>query len=250
MSHSILFTTVIVETKAEILYPFNVLHAIIFDFNGIIVNDEPIHLELFQKVLEEKGLSLSKDDYYERYLGLDDRGCFQLAYREHNRPLDDSLLNELIERKARLYLESIQQGIAIFPGVQELLPPLSSRYPLAIASGALRHEIETILRAMGLRECFQVIVSAEDVTHGKPSPEIFLKALSRLNDASGRSRLISPAECLVIEDSREGISGAHRAGIKCLAVTNSHPAEELAHADAIVKGLNEVTVSFLESLVD
>lgn len=225
------------------------LRAIIFDFNGILVDDEPIHLEMFQKVLQEEGISLSEKDYYARYLGMDDRGCFKAAYQDHGKKLDETTLVEMIRRKALYYRDSIAKRTTVFPGVKELIPALSSRFPLAIASGALRSEIEMVLDSIGLRIYFQAIVSAEDVSEGKPNPEVFIKALSLLNQQVINRNLIHPSECLVVEDSKEGIIGARRAGIKCLAVANSHPAVELTEARAVVEGLDEVTIPFLEDLL-
>jgi beta-phosphoglucomutase len=223
-----------------------VLKAVIFDFNGILVDDEPIHLELFRRVLEEEGLSLTDDAYYAKYLGMDDRGCFRSVFKDNRRELDDAKLAELIRRKAAYYRETIAQRTMIFPGVTRLVPELAARFPLAVASGALRGEIELILDGIDLKKYFQVIVSAEDVHDGKPHPEIFIKALRELNE--GRGEMIRASECLVIEDSKEGIMAAHRAGIKCLAVTNSHPAAELK-ADKVVASLEEVTAGLLEALL-
>jgi HAD superfamily hydrolase (TIGR01509 family) len=222
-----------------------VLKAIIFDFNGILVNDEPIHLELFRQVLKEEGLPLSDEDYYAKYLGMDDRGCFRAVFAAHGRELDDGKLADLIRRKAAYYRKTIAERTIIFPGVQRLVPELAARFPLAVASGALRSEIELILNGIGLKNYFQVIVSAEDVADGKPHPEIFIKALRELNKE--RPEPIRASECLVIEDSKEGIMAAHRAGIKCLAVANSHPAAELK-AQKVVGSLEEVTPSTLEGL--
>jgi beta-phosphoglucomutase len=224
------------------------LRAVIFDFNGIIVDDEPIHFELFQRVLKEEDINLTEADYYARYLGCDDRGAFTTAYREHGRALSDSKLAQLIERKAAYYREEIKSKIRVFPGVQTLLPDLARKLPLAIASGALRNEIEIILSSIGLFTHFRAIVSAEDVTRGKPEPEIFLKALAQLNTALGSDYPIRAAECLVIEDSKEGVRGARRAGMKCLAVTNSHPAELLHEADSIVDSLEGIGQPQLEAI--
>ena len=222
------------------------LRAVIFDFNGIIVDDEPIHFELFQKVFAEEGIELTHDAYYARYLGFDDRGAFSFGYQEHKRELGDATLAELIERKAVYYQEAISNHVAIFPGVKSLVTDLAKHLPLAVASGALRNEIETILTTAGLIHHFKAIVSAEDVERGKPEPEIFLKALAALNADNGNP--IQPGECVVIEDSKEGIKGARRAGMKCLAVTNSHPAELLGDANAIVKSLEEVGLAKLSQL--
>jgi beta-phosphoglucomutase len=224
------------------------LRAVIFDFNGIIVDDEPIHFELFQRVLKEEDINLTEADYYARYLGCDDRGAFTTAYREHGRALSDSKLAQLIERKAAYYREEIKSKIRVFPGIQTLVPTLAKKLPLAIASGALRHEIEIILSSIGLLANFRAIVSAEDVPRGKPEPEIFLKALAQLNAALSSDHPISPAECLVIEDSKEGIRGARHAGMKCLAVTNSHPAELLDEADSIINSLEGITQKQLEAI--
>jgi beta-phosphoglucomutase len=224
------------------------LHAVIFDFNGIIVDDEPIHFRLFQRVLGEEGITLTEEAYYARYLGFDDRGAFIAGFRDNNRSLTDQKLSELIDRKALYYQEAIRNHVVIFPGVKTLVYGLAPSVPLAVASGALRHEIATILTTAGLLNYFQAIVSAEDVEQGKPEPEIFLKALAALNANVSISGHIQPGDCVVIEDSKEGIRGARAAGIKCLAVTNSHPAELLGEADAVVKSLEEVTLPFLQQL--
>jgi beta-phosphoglucomutase len=222
------------------------LRAVIFDFNGIIVDDEPIHFQLFQKVLGEEGITLTEEAYYERYLGFDDRGAFMAGFRDNNRPLTDPELAELIDRKAAYYQQTICDHAVIFPGVKPLVYGLAPVVPLGVASGALRREIVTILTTAGLLNYFQAIVSAEDVEHGKPEPEIFLKVLAKLN--AGASPRIEPADCVVIEDSKEGIRGARRAGMKCLAVTNSHPAELLSEADAVVTSLEDVEIPFLQQI--
>jgi beta-phosphoglucomutase len=222
------------------------LQAVIFDFNGIIVDDEPIHFRLFQKVLGEEGIVLTEEAYYARYLGFDDRGAFTTAFRESQRLLDDAELDELIARKAVYYQNAIRSQVTIFPGVVNLVAALAEHVPLAVASGALRHEIKTILATAGLLDRFRAIVSAEDVERGKPEPDIFLKALAALNHPSEEP--LQPASCVVIEDSKEGIRGARRAGMKCLAVTNSHPAELLGEANVIVKSLEDVSLELLNRL--
>lgn len=223
------------------------LRAVIFDFNGIIVDDEPIHFKLFQKVLGEEAITLTEEVYYERYLGFDDRGAFMAGFRENNRPLDCAKLQQLIDRKAEYYQDMIRNHVSIFPGVHSLVSSLAEKLPLAVASGALRNEIETILTAAGLLDHFKVIVGAEDVTCGKPEPEIFLKALAALNTGES-AHSIDAAQCVVIEDSKEGIRGARRAGMQCLAVTNSHPVALLKEANLIVKSLEEVTLPMLQKI--
>jgi beta-phosphoglucomutase len=222
------------------------LKAVIFDFNGIIVDDEPIHFKLFQQVLGEEGIVLTEKAYYERYLGFDDRGAFMAGFRDNQRPLDEAKLDALIARKAVYYQDAIRAHVTIFPGVKTLVASLAEKLPLAVASGALRHEIEIILKTAGLLNRFRAIVSAEDVERGKPEPDIFLKALAALNEQS--KEMMEPANCVVIEDSKEGVRGARRAGMKCLAVTNSHPAELLKEANAVVKSLEEVDLQLLQQI--
>ena len=138
------------------------LRAVIFDFNGIIVDDEPVHFRLFQKVLGEEGIALSQETYYARYLGFDDRGAFQAGFADQNRPLSEAKLGELVARKAAYYQDAIRDQFVLFSGAKALVASLSKSLPLAVASGALRHEIEAILTGAGLIEHFDAIVSAED----------------------------------------------------------------------------------------
>ncbi len=222
------------------------LKAIIFDFNGVIVDDEPLHLELFRRVLEEEGLTLTDADYHEKYLGCDDRGAFIAALTDQGQAAkaeDTAYLEALIERKAADYLIAINERMLLFPGVIALVRRAAIRFPLAIASGALRNEIELVLERGGIRECFQVIVASEDVSACKPDPEGYLKALARLNESLNESLnddLIQPDECLVIEDSIAGIEAARRAAMRCVAVTHSYRPEELTAAEAIVTSLVEL----------
>jgi HAD superfamily hydrolase (TIGR01509 family) len=219
------------------------LKAVIFDFNGVIVDDEPLHLELFRRVLEEEGLSLTDEDYHEKYLGFDDRGAFIAALTDQGqgaRAADETYVEALIARKAHYYLDAINQRMLLFPGVVEMARRAAEKFPLAIASGALRHEIELVLKRGEIRDCFRVIVASEDVRACKPDPEGYLLALAWLNESlNGQSR-IEPEECLVIEDSVAGVEAARRAGMRCLAVTNSYRAGELSVADAIVTSLADI----------
>lgn len=214
------------------------LRAVIFDFNGVIVDDEPLHLELFRAVLAEEEIALSDADYHEKYLGYDDRGCFVAALADAGRARessDEAFIADLIERKAALYRAAIKDRYLLFPGVIELVRRLAGKFPMAIASGALRGEIEMVLERGGIRDCFQAIVASEDVSACKPDPEGYIKALAALT--ANASAPVQPGECLVIEDSIAGIEAAKRAGMRCLAVTNSYKAEELKQADWIVANL-------------
>lgn len=220
------------------------LTAMIFDFDGVIADTEPLHFASFRQTLADIGISLTEADYYANYLGYDDRGCFLAALTAHQHPTDPVALAQLIQRKARAYLESVKDHLVIFPGVREFVREASAAYPLAIASGALRHEIEVILEQAGLRKEFLYITSAEDVTRGKPDPQPFLHALNALN-RQRQEQVITAESCLVIEDSIPGIRGAKIAGMKVLAVANTHTIQDLHEAHAVAQSLSQIRLSEL-----
>jgi len=223
------------------------LRAIIFDFDGVVADNEPVHCAMFQRVLGELGLYLPREEYYAEYLGYDDKGCFAAVLTARGRPPQKDVIDHLVARKARAYLDYIRTNLVIFPGVQDFVRQAAARYRLAIASGALRQEIEFILEEAGIRKEFQHITSAEDVTRGKPDPEGFLHALGSLNRATPTEpRILAAGDCLVIEDSIPGIQAAHRAGMKVLAVTNTHTVQDLHEADAITPSLKDVDLNDLE----
>ncbi len=219
------------------------LRALIFDFNGVLVDDEPLHFVLVQRVLAEEGVSLSKEEYYARYLPCPDKAVFLIVMQDKRISFDASQIERMAERKARYYGENAE-GVRFFPGARNFVREAARRFPLAVASGARREEIETALLRAGLLDSFQAVVGAEDVVRGKPDPEAFRLALQRVNDLLGSN--IQPGECLVVEDSKAGIEAAHQAGMKCLAVATSYPVEELKEADWGVKGLGDVSLEKLE----
>lgn len=220
------------------------LGAVIFDFDGVIADTEPLHFAGFRRTLAEIGITLNESDYYANYLGYDDRGCFIAALQAHGQPANPGTITRLMERKAHAYLESIKEDLIIFPGVRELVQEAAASYPLAIASGALRHEIELILEQSGLRKQFSHITSAQDVTRGKPDPQPFLHALHGLNRLHPDQE-IPPEACLVIEDSVPGIRAGKAAGMKVLAVANTHTVQDLHEAHAVAHSLDEVRLSEL-----
>jgi HAD superfamily hydrolase (TIGR01509 family) len=221
------------------------LRTVIFDFDGVIADDEGLHLAAFQRALATAGITLSREEYFARYLGFSDREAVVEALRSAGRAVTDELARSLMATKARHFLDLVRAGAPLFPGVPGFVRAAAARVPLAVASGALRSEIELILGHAGLRDAFSAIVSAEDVAQGKPSPEGFLLALTHL-----RRRVpgLVAAECLVIEDSRAGVEGARRAGMRCLAITNSYAAGELAGADLVASSLAGLEWRRLEAL--
>jgi HAD superfamily hydrolase (TIGR01509 family) len=215
------------------------LRAVIFDCNGVIADDEPIHYLLFQGVLKEEGISLSREEYNDKYLSFDDRHCFEAVLRDRGQRADPARVAELVERKAGRYRATVPGRLMIFPGVRELVRSLAERFPLAVASGARREEIAYILNEAGIFPHFRAIVGAEDVHNAKPDPEPFLTALERLNAAGGDGEApLEPSQCLVVEDSVGGVEGAKAAGMRCLAVANTYPARALAAADRVVSTLD------------
>ena len=183
------------------------IRAVIFDFNGVLVDDESVHCALFCEVLATEGVTLTDALYHEKYLGFDDRECFETAMLDAGLTIDRDQIDAMIARKAVRYFEVAEQGLRFFPRAAESIAGLAERWPLAINSGALRPEIEFSLNKMGVRDRVRAIVSAEDSTKGKPDPMGYLLALGELRKEPGLADL--PAStCLVFEDSLAGIISA------------------------------------------
>jgi HAD superfamily hydrolase (TIGR01509 family) len=218
-----------------------VLKAIIFDFDGVLADTEPLHFRMFQRVLRDEGLPLSERDYYQKYVGFDDRGCFHAVLSEHGRPAPPETIHRLVERKAAMMLGQITTTNVVYPGVVEFVKTVAGRYRLAIVSGALRHEIELILTTAGMRDDFEHITAAEDVLDGKPAPDGYLHALHSLN----RPAPLLASECLVIEDTLFGIQAAHAAGMRCLALSTTYPPDRLGIADAVITTLKDCDLASL-----
>jgi beta-phosphoglucomutase len=228
-----------------------VLRAILFDFNGVLVDDEPIHLELFQRVLGEEGISLSAEDYYARYLGLDDRSCFAAVLEAAGEVPTIPRLMRLIARKASYYQGSIRErGYPFFPGAVELVKEAASaERMLGVVSGALLEEVEGALRQAGIRERFKVLVTAEDTAGGKPDPEGYRRALEALNALPPLpERLFHPHEVLAVEDSPAGLAAAAEVGLVTLGVAHTYPPDRLRAADAVAGSLRGMTLERLERL--
>lgn len=227
------------------------LRALIFDFDGVVADNEPIHLSAFQDVLRDVDISLTAQDYFAHYVGYDDKGCFEAVLTAHGRPHSKPIINDLVAKKAPIFMGRLKERLFIFPGVQPLVREAAGRYHLAIASGALRHEIEFVLEQGGIRKAFEHITSAEDVVRGKPDPEVYLHALGGLSRLQPRNGVSEPElkadECLVIEDTLAGIRAAHVAGMKVLAVANTYTQQDLHEADAVAKSLEEVNLEELAS---
>lgn len=222
------------------------LRAIIFDFDGVIADTEPIHLKAFQNTLEEKGITLSEEQYNEKYLAYDDKTFFNELLKDRNIPNDEDTVSHFISRKSEHFNHILKGNILILEGVPDFIKQVSYKFPLSIGSGALTSEIVEILEYAGLRDYFNIIVSADDVQNCKPDPEVYLKVLGLINETS--SSRITADECLVIEDSISGIMAAHSAGMKCLAITNSYSEQDLSEAELVTNSLKSVSLNELEAL--
>ena len=223
------------------------LRGVIFDFDGVIADTEPLHLKAFQAVLTGGPLSLSQEAYLARYLGFDDAGVFRALAGDRGVALLPNEVARLVEAKGRRYAELVATGDVVFPAARVCIERLAADgVVLGVASGALRHEIEAILSGADLRRHFAAIVAADDVTRGKPAPDAYARAVELLSAAIGRPP--SPAGFVAIEDSRWGIESAIAAGLPCVGVTTSYGADALAGAAIVVSSLAGVDGDTLAAL--
>jgi beta-phosphoglucomutase len=222
------------------------LQAIVFDFDGVIANSEPLHLKAFQQALAAEGVALSPADYYARYLGYDDVGLFEALARDRGIVMSGDEVRALVVRKGERMQNLLHSGSVLFPGATEFIREAAAAVPIAIASGAMRHEIEEVIDAAGMTDLFSTIVAAGDTPQSKPSPEPYRLALERLRESIGRD--IDARRSVAIEDSRWGLESAHGAGLRLVGVTNSYPAHELTGAELVVESLQSLTLPALERL--
>lgn len=216
------------------------IRGIVFDFDGVIADSEPLHLRALQEVVAPLGLTIGRAEYYERYLGYDDVGTFRAIGEITGIELSDAQIASLIASKSVIYQSLVAAGGVLYAGAASCIQRLALDYPLGIASGALRHEIEAILRAERLDRYFSFIVASGETAAGKPAPDPYLRAaaLHRL-----------PAEsCVAIEDSRWGIESASAAGMRCIGITHTYSAPELSSADLVVHSLEELTPGLIRTL--
>ena len=203
--------------------------AVIFDMDGVIIDSEPRHERAFLDVFEQMGYGQTHGVHFEHYIGRSDRAVWLDFISRHNPKWS---LDELTEWKQRHVIEILRREQPIFEGLPELVAQLASRHRLAVASGSVHPVIDAVLAMRSLRHHFPVVVSVQDVAQGKPAPDIFLRAAEMLG--------VEPATCCVIEDSAAGVTAARAAGMTAIAITNTLPAEKLAHAHHIVRTYGEI----------
>jgi HAD superfamily hydrolase (TIGR01509 family) len=203
---------------------------VIFDMDGVLVNTEPLHLQATQDILAGHGVPLTEADYFSRYIAYSDWELMEML-------LPPGLSRqEACAAKSARYLELVRTGIPAFPDGLQLLGRAAG-WRVALATGSMRQEAELALAAHGIRDRFQLIVTREDCTEGKPDPEPFLRAAEGLG--------VPPSRCVVIEDTPGGIQAAKAAGMRCVAVTHSCPAWRLGAADLVVDDLGQVELATL-----
>jgi beta-phosphoglucomutase len=223
-----------------------VIRAVVFDFDGVIANSEPLHFRAFQGTLAEKGVEMSEQDYYARYLGYDDSGVFRAVSGDHGLAWSGEIVAGLVEHKAARLAALERDTSVLFPGADAAIRRLAAALPLAIASGALRAEIVRVLERASLIDYFAAVVAAEDTPTSKPAPDPYLRAVTLLRAATGAP--LSPADCVAIEDSRWGLESARAAGLHTIAVTHTYPADSLAEADLVISSLDALDLRNLDRI--
>ncbi len=203
--------------------------AVIFDMDGVIVDSEPLHEQAFMDTFHELGYGQTHGIRFADYLGRSDRAVWNVFIEKH-RP--SQTLLELTDLKENRLISVLQKKEPLFPDAPRLIELLSTRYPLAVASGSVHKVISAVLGLRNLRSFFKTVVSAEDVRHGKPAPDIFLRTAELLK--------IAPQDCCVIEDTTAGVEAARSAGMQVIAITNTYPSDALHRASAVVKTYQEI----------
>lgn len=225
------------------------MDALIFDFDGVIADTEPLHFQGFMEVLADRGIRLTEDAYYEKYAGFDDRDGFGQILRDNGIDPAPDRIEDLTRQKTRLVCRNIQDSLSPIPGAVALIRAASdAEVPLAVCSGALRNEIDLAAASLGIRECFAVVVAAEDVPRGKPDPEGYYKARRLL--AEHCKRVVAPGRCVVCEDTPAGIAAARGAGMRVCGLTTTNPADRLSGAALVIADFTDITLGDLELLVE
>jgi len=215
------------------------VNAIVFDFDGVLADSEMLHLRVYRELLEPSGVTITTEKYFESYLGSDDEGVFQQVAIDHKLLLGDEEIELLIAEKARRFEALVAAGGVMYPAAAACVRRLAAVWPLGIASGARRGEIELMLDGAGLADAFKFIVAAGETDHGKPAPDPYLRA-AELHGAA-------PGACVAIEDSHAGLESARSAGMRTVAIANTYPRDTLS-ADAVIGSLDELTADFLRGL--
>jgi HAD superfamily hydrolase (TIGR01509 family) len=216
------------------------ISAIVFDFDGVLCDSEPLHLRAYQQVLAPLGGMLSADEYCTKYLGFDDDGVFRVFAADRGWSVSDDQIADLIARKSQVVDAMLTTGEVLYPGASACVERMAASFQLGIASGSYEHEIDGILVRANLRRHFRFIVGAGDTARGKPAPDPYALAARRHERP--------PQECVAVEDSRWGIESAKVAGLRCIGITHTYPRSELSQADLVIDRLDELTPALVRGL--
>ncbi|MFN7916068.1 MAG: HAD family phosphatase [Vicinamibacterales bacterium] len=222
------------------------MRAVVFDFDGVLANSEPLHFRGYRDVLAPRGVALTESSYYQNYLGYDDVGAFRAIATDFGVTFTEADIADLVARKA-VRLEELERSASVlFPGAREAVLRMAAAGPIAIASGALKGEILRVLDHEGLRAHVPIVVAAEDTPASKPDPAPYLLAVERL---AARHPGLQASACVAIEDSKWGLMSARAAGLKTVGITQTYPAPALAAAaDVIIDHLDQFTPELVRSL--
>lgn len=218
------------------------IRAILMDFNGVIINDEPLQFKAYQEIFKGEGMEITEEDYY-RCTGMNDTSFVRAQYENFGKELSVEKINEITSKKTEKWRSFTDGEIPLFENVENFIKKCEKRFALGIVSMAKREEIEHVLMRTALADKFSALITAEDVSNHKPDPECYLKGfqiLDKIRTNQGHYPLVHK-ECLVIEDAPQGIQAAKRAGMKVLAVTNTFDEKTLreAGADSVTHNLND-----------
>ncbi len=212
----------------------NQMKIIIFDFDGVILDSENSHFIAFNEGLKKLNINISEDEYYSKYISLDDRGVITNVVNDKNISVTNEEIDMIIKNKNDYFESRLIDNSKLFPGVEELIIQLSKNFVLSIGSGANRSEIIKTLKNNNIYDYFEIIVSADEVNNPKPNPETYNRVLDNINTDFNINEII------VIEDSPGGIEAAKSAGLKCIAITNTFDNKELGKADIIVSNYEDI----------
>ncbi len=229
------------------------IQAIFFDLNGVIIDDEPIHLRAYREVLNDEGVALSDEDYFAS-LGMDDPTFVRAAFQRSRKPLTNETMHAVIARELALHRELVKDELPVSAGVVTFIKAASRRYQLGVVSMAQRDEVNYVLERAAVNTSFTVVVAGEDAPACKPDPGPYQLALERLNQNRRQQRRLPllPKECLVIEDSPPGIQAGRAAGMRTLGVTNtvSETALRAAGADVVTASLADWSLDAVRHVFD
>ncbi len=230
-------------------YTLGMIKAIVFDFDGVVVDSEPVHYRAFMEIGKGLGVAFDYEHYLKHYVGFDDRDAIRAMLIQAGMPTEDAHVAELRQQKQVVFEKLVLQGAAAIPGAVELIDEAYGQIPIAVGSGATTLDIDLMLDSIGRRDRFEIIVSADHVSRSKPDPATYRMAVEQLAEEHTELKL-RPSDCLAIEDTAAGIESASGAGLMTLGIATTGPASLLSRANRVEPGLEGVTLAKLRLWYD